>query len=293
MSDFLDHLLNRSQAQSAGLTPRSVSVYEPAPDLGVQAPEKSGIGLPAFPVRAEARHHRPAAPDQPVPPDPLDRVSRRLDALQAWLGRLDMRSESGLGEPAVPRPPAPTRLPHETHRLARPLPVPPTPTQDQPAPVQVGEQYGPSNQPIQPPPASHVIQERVVTIRPARPSAQTEAPPGASGSLRASHRPLEPRVEEEPERGQLQQPSDPDRTDRDAGRLAPRPSSPPAPAGKERRERQTPASPPPVVHVTIGRIEVRANRRAAPFVASGPLPQTPSVISLEEYLRQRRGGSGG
>ncbi len=45
----------------------------------------------------------------------------------------------------------------------------------------------------------------------------------------------------------------------------------------------------PVIQVTIGRIEVRATR-AAPVVRS-PATRTQSALSLDDYLRQRNGGS--
>jgi hypothetical protein len=52
-----------------------------------------------------------------------------------------------------------------------------------------------------------------------------------------------------------------------------------------------PATAPPAVHVTIGRIEVRATPAAPPAT---PRPQAqapvPAPMSLEEHLRQRTGG---
>jgi hypothetical protein len=51
-----------------------------------------------------------------------------------------------------------------------------------------------------------------------------------------------------------------------------------------------PAAPPPspTIHVTIGRVEVRAAAPAAP--APRKTPAQPSAMSLEEYLRQRADG---
>jgi len=46
---------------------------------------------------------------------------------------------------------------------------------------------------------------------------------------------------------------------------------------------------PPAVHVTIGRIEVRAVAPPAPAPARRPRPQ-PVPLSLDEYLEQRRSG---
>lgn len=50
---------------------------------------------------------------------------------------------------------------------------------------------------------------------------------------------------------------------------------------------QQPATEPPTIHVTIGRIEVRATPPAAPAKRSAP---SSSTLSLDEYLRGRDGG---
>jgi hypothetical protein len=52
---------------------------------------------------------------------------------------------------------------------------------------------------------------------------------------------------------------------------------------------QRSGSPPaPAIHVTIGRIEIRATTPAAAPVRRQP--RQPSVMSLDEYLKQRAGG---
>ena len=53
--------------------------------------------------------------------------------------------------------------------------------------------------------------------------------------------------------------------------------------------RETRRDEPPEVHVTIGRIEVRAVAPPAPAPTRRPLPQ-PVPLSLDEYLEQRRSG---
>jgi hypothetical protein len=47
-----------------------------------------------------------------------------------------------------------------------------------------------------------------------------------------------------------------------------------------------PAASPPSVHVTIGRVEVRASTPAQPARSR---PQPPRIMSLDEYLTQRAG----
>jgi hypothetical protein len=51
------------------------------------------------------------------------------------------------------------------------------------------------------------------------------------------------------------------------------------------------AGPAPVVHVTIGRIEVRAvpERPTAAAPVAAPRPRSPRVLSLDDYVRQRTG----
>jgi hypothetical protein len=62
----------------------------------------------------------------------------------------------------------------------------------------------------------------------------------------------------------------------------------PAPrGGPQITLRQVDNPPQPIIHVNIGRIEVRAN--SAPQAAA-PVKQRAAVMSLEEYLRRRNGG---
>lgn len=48
---------------------------------------------------------------------------------------------------------------------------------------------------------------------------------------------------------------------------------------------------PPTIHVTIGRIDVRALISAAPQETRRPPERTRPALSLEDYLRQRNGGA--
>ena len=80
-------------------------------------------------------------------------------------------------------------------------------------------------------------------------------------------------------------------------RPAPAPrDAPPAPRSPPRVEREhgpdgaapQPAAA-PVIHVTIGRLEVRA--AAQPHVPPRPAREQPPVMELDDYLRQRASGS--
>jgi hypothetical protein len=63
----------------------------------------------------------------------------------------------------------------------------------------------------------------------------------------------------------------------------------PAPSNPERARRADSASSPRPIHITIGRIEVRAVHPPPEPVRHRPAPAAPK-ISLEEYLKQRNGG---
>lgn len=54
--------------------------------------------------------------------------------------------------------------------------------------------------------------------------------------------------------------------------------------------REDPRSAPPAIHVTIGRVEVRATAPAAPPVPQKSKPSRAPKLSLDDYLRQRNGG---
>jgi hypothetical protein len=85
---------------------------------------------------------------------------------------------------------------------------------------------------------------------------------------------------------------------REPGDVAPapflpaRPLAPGSPQGsasaRGARPETAPAPAPPAIHVTIGRIEVRATPQRAPALAPAPRPAAPK-LSLDEYLRSRRG----
>jgi len=63
----------------------------------------------------------------------------------------------------------------------------------------------------------------------------------------------------------------------------------PAPQLPPSQTAQPASRPAPAIHVTIGRVEVRAHF-ASPPAPSAPPPRPTSVLSLDDYLKQRDGG---
>jgi hypothetical protein len=63
----------------------------------------------------------------------------------------------------------------------------------------------------------------------------------------------------------------------------------PSPELSRAAARSATANEPPAIHVTIGRVEVRAIMEPAPPRFPAPPPAEPKKISLQEYLKQRNG----
>jgi hypothetical protein len=115
--------------------------------------------------------------------------------------------------------------------------------------------------------------------------------------------PLVPRIElprlPEPQSPARSEAADPPR--REAAEIRPvepgRPAPAAAPPGlvvQPRVERAAPApvpeiQPAPTIHVTIGRIEVRATAPQAAAAAPARRASAPAVLTLDEYLRRRDG----
>jgi hypothetical protein len=290
MSDFLDHLLGKGREGAGSLTPRPVSINERPAELGAVTAEPSSPsdGAPPGPPPAFAergRGRQPALPgdqSQAAPQAGADDLHVRLDALHAWLARLDAREPEapalapGLPASTGPEPrgeaarqvrarlerPAPAAQPAEARPRAREI-RPPTPDGSErallkeaalvePSPARRRERAEASLAPRD--------KEQAVAARPA-PQPGPAVTARASKGVRAEVRPA---AEVAP-------------------RLAPRPAETPRPAA--RRQKSPEVAPQPVVHVTIGTLEVRATRAPATQPAAQP-PPAPN-LSLEAYLRQR------
>jgi len=252
MSDYLELLISRSFAALDVIRPRSVSRFErrsPGLPVGIAASPDPGMAEPRRQVTTVT------APREVSPP------SRHDDALRV--------------RPQTTEPPAPlvtTVTPPPVSPLASDAGV-------RPAPAPRQERIGAA--PVAAPPMRHAV------IQPTRHDVIVERPAGRPPSL-------EPRP---------QAPSQPSLATPTlavlpaGGRPHPVPESPPRPiesataieprfAAREHRP-STPSSEPPAIHVTIGRIEIRATSAAAPVREQH---RQPSVMSLDEYLKQRAGG---
>ncbi len=293
MSDFLDHLLGQSQEPAANLAPRPLALHEPAPEpaappLDEAALAGGGLPEPATLVAGRSRLAPPAATPEPgrSPRDPSGDLRRRLDELQAWMGQLSARRDE---TPAlIPPPSAP-------NRPASP-PSQPPPVEDQPsaspptAPITVVQEVSvhtpvtPALPSATPAPAARNGPDPVpLQVRPAPPEPQV-------GPIRAARSPQaqDPAPETKPAAQPLAVPPQ----EAAPARLTPRPPETPGlPTVNLLPSRQAAEPPPrPVVHVSIGRIEVRLARPGSPSARAAPPPSPSLVMSLEEYLRQRNGG---
>jgi hypothetical protein len=132
-----------------------------------------------------------------------------------------------------------------------------------------------SERPEAPPERLEALFEREVELPSTRPGAQEKAaerPVLPRAELRPAPIPA-PAARHVPERIEAASPARRERGER-------------GPSGIEER-RSEPL--PPVINVTIGRIEVRAP--AAPSAPSAPRPEAPRpAVSLEEYLQRRAEG---
>ena len=250
--------------QASAIRPRLATRFEPE-DLRSRATTdevagwagETNVGMPAQSSRAPAVLPRPAAAPAPYLDisQPAPRPARETPPAPDSPARPQVRPVA-TGEP-VPR--------------AIPAPRPSERDQDEPPLRSRRATYGASpDEPVLRPQVTSVVPSPVVIRIPA-------------GALPAAPAPANTRqagpVEEKP-----------------AVRPAPvvvRPSVQPLPAvpsfrGTERREPPMPSSEPqaPVIHVTIGRIEVRASA-PPPAQKVQPVSQPP-VEKLEDYLRARK-----
>jgi hypothetical protein len=293
MSDLLDNLLQKSQAQASTLAPRPVSMYEPAGGLGGDAVDEPDLeaGPPTEASPSVPRHVGPASPPPASPPDSRAPAMQRLIGLPDWLERLADRRESRLEAPDALLPPTPTRSPAAPPAQPQPPAVVRSPVQQSPGPAPARTPEERPALPAQAPTTSTIVRERTVVIRPAPPAAPERASTGGErGQIRARPAPPAPVVQAPRKESRPAAPAEHKPVERDVSHLVPRPA--PAPAPRQRRDRQAPPTPTvPVVNVTIGRIEVRAKRLAATAPAASPSQRPSPVMSLDKYLKQRRGGS--
>ena len=249
MSDFLARLAARATGSEASLAPRLPSLFEPSPHATI---------LPTVDddTAATARHATAPADDTPPAAEPLH-PPRTLPPMHD-----DSLRPARAEQPATSMPPpiaAPVldRAMPATVRAAPPATPPVTASVATPARMPAPEQA--HAEPVMSPP----VQPRQTGIAP--PRVETVSPP--SGSLLPPPTPVFATPRSEPAR---------DRSDH-AATIRPRPTA---------AASRTPATGEPVIHVSIGRIEVRA----APAAATPTRRRDePRPASLDDYLRQRGG----
>lgn len=298
--DFLERLVARSFEPTGGLRPRPAALFEPARPVH---------GLPL--VTAEVAGDDPAPVPEQGPP-PRDAASEERAASPSpprqWRSLLRPSPRADLppprsGEPAPPGGRRPAAAPPTAPKRAASKPTPAAPTLlERVAREVVVERTIEAAGRRAPPPLAVETPERSPTIGPVLREVVVE---GLTSAPRQSERAgrRSPRGPAEPRPGRTSRPPG-------AGPVAgPRPPPPPAlsprtvrpapvvvePRVEGRRHWAEPTAPapaaPPPVHVTIGRVEVRATTATAEPVGR-PRPR-PRVMSLDEYLdRQSHGGSG-
>ena len=264
MTDFLVRLAERAVAPSTGLRPRPLSRYERLPELGLAGlvqPSPAGEDAPAeeerereaparVAPRAEPRGVEPTA----VPPAP----PRRRRSVQPTVIQPVEEPKEEVAAPAEPRlarapaprvESAPPARPHEPEAVpSTPLrrPRPRVEAEPVPADPETRPRERRAERPVKSPPGERVVVRPAVVVS----------------------REREVRTEE--------------------GRASARDGATPPTTTAPISRRGAPApvaETPPDVHVTIGRIEVRAvpEPKAAPSRSRAP------VLTLEEYLRKRAG----
>ena len=283
MTDFLTDLLERSRGQVSGLVPRIPSVFEPArgdtpwpageetvrlaaeapaaegmPSAGRAQPSPQATAWPQATTRPESRI--PAPSREAMPPGPA--------RIPARTGRGGETGRQPAREPAMPRPE--TIAPQA--RSATPQTQSLVPHTESPVPR--AEPAAPRTGPLVPHAAAAGETERELLAELAVPRV--------------------PLLAIEPERAERTQQGVPPHPAAPAGAPLPPPrpglltvpqpgafGAPPAlpgPAGD-------PAPPPePTVHVTIGRVEIRAVTAPAPPTRPASAART---MSLDEYLAER------
>jgi hypothetical protein len=244
MSDFLDRLASRAIGGDTALLPRLPSLFEPLQKTPILPLSDEG----GAPSRDRDVPWVTATAPPAVPVQPMHAASAAERS----------RARALPGDPSPVSEPEHVAAPAQRHTLPSPRlePAPRSaPSVERPAAPSTPAHPAATSLPSLVPPR----QTRIAAER------QAPAPPSASGSLRPAPVP----VFGAPHAGSLPAPSGPVATQR----------VPALPAGRE-----TGVSSEPVVHVSIGRLEVRA------VAATGTTPRRrdgPQPSSLDNYLRER------
>jgi hypothetical protein len=280
MSDFLMQLAHRALAPQPTLRPRVQSLFEPP--------------HPHAPVVREEPAELPAEPPRVPGPAPLPESSAPADERPA------IQPPDHLAESSAPEEPPPlSRVAAPPPAVRRDTPAPP-PAKPEPAQNRFpprepsrpreprqhrpwsAEKTPPSDErPLRPPvgPAEGLSEERHVQTSPEREAPAPRPKPAGPDLSPAEPKPAEKKPPHAPVAVAVKSISHPRADKPDQAPLAPRAVTEPSP------DRSAPA-----VHVTIGRVEIRAVSPPAASKNGSPLPA--ARLSLDEYLKRTAGGKG-
>jgi hypothetical protein len=278
MSHYLSSLIERAEGRAAVLERRPRALFEPA-SLRAQrttVPEPETEDAPVETEQPRAPTPKPVQePDIVSPRDPGVRANAVSPAAMRTVGvEMPKAAVAVAPAPRVPgEPPAPVlkrdpalQSPPPEARGARLPPQPDAPLIRIAAPA---AGLRPTAQRI----AAEPLREPMA-IQPPK-TAPRSQPPETEGRARPAPRQARP---------QLPDPRRP---------VLVREHRPALPLAKAQLAAQTPppaaASAPAPVHISIGRVEVRASSAAAESGSRTSRPSEPR-LKLEDYLRQRRGG---
>ncbi|MBX3057990.1 MAG: hypothetical protein KF770_16105 [Anaerolineae bacterium] len=291
---YLDNLVARQLPETAVIQPRPVSLFEPWPGAtplfpaSVTGEEATAVSSPDMhplprpqtsPTPAPARQTAP----EPAAPTPIP-VAPAAAALPRPFPMPTLKPASS--EPAQP----PQNQPPVNDAPAATPPAPPRQPAPTPAtPVIVAS--APSHNQAEPEPArethpSVIIREQITLLRHV---AESPAPPAPALVEIVREQPIQPLPPVAAAPVGVPEPASQPTTDPAA--IRPEQIKPFIPANGRAPHHPPPVTPPepaPTVHITIGRIEVRATP-PPPAKAAQKQPRTP-VLSLDDYLRQRNGG---
>jgi hypothetical protein len=271
MSDFLGNLVARAFSPEVSVKPRLPSAFEPPAGRSPAAAEAGGPLERTEEIAAEPAQSMPGGPEFAPPPE-----------------KLSPPANTRIGE-AIASPEAITAPPPQTHAAKTALRVKTTPTR-----IAVEEERAP-DLPEQPParprtasspfdkdereaPALSITTPPASVPEPA--SAQrnpqpVDARPKPATSIRHEERPTPFSPEPRASASALARP-------KPVGILVAKRVSPPA------RGPVPAATPPPAVHVTIGRVEIRAV--APPAGSLRPAPPAAPRLTLDAFLCGQHGG---
>lgn len=316
MSDYLSNLVARTLETAPLLQPRRLSLFEPVGGVWEMGSGEWGIGVeaetaispqsqPVMPPPMPAATTEPGLPVAPMHP-PLVTAAPSPTAVFH-------QPTAGLARQETAPPTQPTR-PSEKPTIANHTTVPERTIVQQHIeqeivrpPARPGA-AGPPRRPVRSAAtasgpvsantavASQVVPQLVPPVVPpvalpppikTMPSVIEQRPSAATPTETAKPEPLRPAASPPRSAVQLSPPQPAPHITPDGSRPVVAPPPPTRPMMPEQRV-AVQESPAPAIHVTIGRIEVRATP-PTPAKVEKRQPQTPAV-SLDEYLRQRNGG---